>query len=77
MVPQGAFYMLVDIGGYGYDDDEAFCRDLAEKVGVALVPASTFFIEPVHHLARLQFAVRDETLEKAMERLENISLLKK
>jgi len=76
-VPQGAFYMLVDIGGYGYDDDEAFCRDLTEKVGVALVPASTFFIEPVHHLARLQFAVRDETLEKAMERLENISLLKK
>ena len=76
-VPQGAFYMLVDIGGYGYDDDEAFCRDLAEKVGVALVPASTFFIEPVHHLARLQFAVRDETLEKAMERLENISILKK
>ena len=76
-VPQGAFYMLVDIGGYEYDDDEAFCRDLAEKVGVALVPASTFFIEPVHHLARLQFAVRDETLEKAMERLENISLLKK
>lgn len=76
-VPQGAFYMLVDIGGYGDDDDEAFCRDLAEKVGVALVPASTFFIEPVHHLARLQFAVCDETLEKAMERLENISLLKK
>lgn len=76
-VPQGAFYMLVDIGGYGYDDDEAFCRDLAEKVGVALVPASTFFIEPVHHLARSQFAVRDETLEQAMERLENISLLKK
>lgn len=76
-VPQGAFYMLVDIGGYGYDDDEAFCRDLAEKVGVALVPASTFFIEPVHHLARLQFAVRDETLKLAMERLERISLLKK
>ena len=76
-VPQGAFYMLVDIGGYGYDDDEAFCRDLAEKVGVALVPASTFFIEPVHHLARLQFAVRDDTLKTAMERLERISILKK
>lgn len=30
-VPQGAFYMLLDIGPYGYDDDEAFCRDLAEK----------------------------------------------
>ena len=30
-VPQGAFYMLLDIGSYGYDDDEAFCRDLAEK----------------------------------------------
>ncbi|MGN0948542.1 pyridoxal phosphate-dependent aminotransferase [Megasphaera sp.] len=76
-VPQGAFYMLVDIGGYGYDDDEAFCRDLAAKVGVALVPASSFFVEPVRHLARLQFAVRDETLAAAMERLEKISILQK
>ena len=76
-VPQGAFYMLVDIGGYGYDDDEAFCRDLAEKVGVALVPASTFFIEPVHHLARLQFAVRDETLKLAMERIGTHFSIKK
>ena len=76
-VPQGAFYMLLDIGAYGYDDDEAFCRDLAEKIGVALVPASTFFKEPVHHLARLQFAVRDETLKEAMHRLEGIHKLKK
>ena len=76
-VPQGAFYMLLDIGTYGYDDDEAFCRDLAEKIGVALVPASTFFKAPVHHLARLQFAVRDETLAEAMHRLEGIHKLKK
>lgn len=76
-VPQGAFYMLLDIGAYGYDDDEAFCRDLAEKIGVALVPASTFFKEPVHPLARLQFAVRDETLKEAMHRLEGIHKLKK
>ncbi|WP_296828059.1 pyridoxal phosphate-dependent aminotransferase [uncultured Megasphaera sp.] len=76
-IPQGAFYMLLEIGDYGYDDDEAFCRDLAEKIGVALVPASTFFKETVHHLARLQFAVRDETLAEAMHRLENISALKK
>ena len=69
--------MLLDIGTYGYDDDEAFCRDLAEKIGVALVPASTFFKEPVHHLARLQFAVRDETLAEALHRLEGIHKLKK
>lgn len=76
-IPQGAFYMLLEIGEYGYDDDEAFCRDLAEKIGVALVPASTFFKEPVNHLVRLQFAVRDETLFEAMHRLEGIAALKK
>lgn len=76
-VPQGAFYMLLDISSYGYDDDNAFCADLIRKVGVALVPGSTFFHEDVHQFVRLQFAVKDETLYEALNRLEKISCMKR
>lgn len=76
-VPQGAFYMLLDISAYGYDDDNEFCADLIRKLGVALVPGSTFFHEDVHNLVRLQFAVKDETLYEALNRLEKINCMKK
>lgn len=76
-VPQGAFYMLMDISEYGYDDDTAFCEDLIRKLGVALVPGSTFFHEDVHNLVRLQFAVKDETLYEALNRLEHINSMKR
>ena len=77
-VPQGAFYMLLDISDFGYDDDMAFCEDLVRKAGVALVPGSTFFHEDVRRFVRLQFAVKDETLYEALNRLEtSIRFLKK
>ncbi len=76
-VPQGAFYLLIDISEYGYHDDTAFCEDAVRKAGVALVPASTFFHEDVRNLVRLQFAVKDETLYEALHRFENLRFLKK
>ena len=57
--PEGAYYVLMDISEYGYDDDEQFCIDLCEKVGVAAVPGSSFFKEDVHHLIRFHFAKKD------------------
>jgi aspartate/methionine/tyrosine aminotransferase len=33
------------------------------------VPGSSFFREPVHHLVRLNFAKREETLYQVGERL--------
>ena len=75
--PQGAYYVLLDISEYGYDSDLAFCMDLAEKVGVGAVPGSSFFREPVNHLIRLHFAKNDETLNRALTRLEKIGILKK
>ena len=75
--PQGAYYVLLDIGEYGYDSDVAFCEDLAAKVGVGAVPGSSFFREPVNHLIRMHFAKNDETLYEALNRLENIRTLKK
>ena len=75
--PQGAYYILLDISEYGYDDDTLFCEDLARVVGVGAVPGSSFFREPVNHLIRLHFAKREETLTEALNRLEGIKKLKK
>ncbi|MBQ9333083.1 MAG: aminotransferase class I/II-fold pyridoxal phosphate-dependent enzyme [Lachnospiraceae bacterium] len=70
--PQGAYYVLVDISEYGYEDDEQFCIDLAREVGVGAVPGSSFFRENVNHLIRLHFAKQDETLLAAIDRLQDI-----
>jgi len=67
--PQGAYYVLVDITDFGATDDVAFCRWLAEEIGVAAVPGSSFFSEPVRHLIRFHFAKREATLDAAGERL--------
>jgi aminotransferase len=67
--PQGAYYVLVDIADFGWTDDLAFCEWMVREVGVAAVPGSCFFHEPVNHLMRLHFAKRDETLRAAGERL--------
>ena len=67
--PQGAYYVLVDIAAFGWDDDTAFCEWLAREVGVAAVPGSSFFHEPVRHLIRFHFAKQIETLSAAGERL--------
>ncbi len=34
----------------------AFFRRLAEEIGVAVVPDSCFFYEPINHLIRFHFA---------------------
>jgi len=67
--PEGAYYVLVDISEFGWTDDRAFCEWMIEDVGVATVPGSSFFREPVHHLIRFHFAKRPETLIAAGERL--------
>ena len=85
--PQGAYFVLIDISEFGYGSrssqvggklpDEQFCIDMAQKVGVAAVPGSSFFREPVDHLVRLHFAKKDETLYEALNRLEGLKKLKR
>ena len=70
--PQGAYYVLVDISEFGYENDYLFCEDLARKVGVGAVPGSSFFRENVNHLIRVHFAKQDETLNAARDRLADI-----
>lgn len=71
-IPQGAYYVMLDISAFGYDSDLQFCEDLAVKVGVGAVPGSSFFREPVNHLIRFHFAKKDDTLNEALNRLETL-----
>ncbi len=72
-VPQGAYYVLVDISEFGYDDDLKFCEDLAAVVGVGAVPGSSFFKNgSVKNYIRLHFAKKDETLLEALDRLKTV-----
>ena len=75
--PQGAYYVLVDIGEFGYASDLEFCEELARTVGVGAVPGSSFFKEDVNHLIRFHFAKKDETLKAALERLAQIGKMKR
>jgi aminotransferase len=70
--PQGAYYVLVDIAEFSRSDDVAFCEWLAREVGVAAVPGSSFFAEPVHHLIRFHFAKQEATLREAGRRLTRL-----
>jgi methionine aminotransferase len=69
----GTYFTLVDYSGSqvlgGLDDVEA-AGLLLENVGVASIPLTPFYREPVRHrLLRLCFAKQDATLDQAAERL--------
>jgi len=72
--PQGAYFVLANIGQYlkpGQTDVD-FCVEMAEKVGVACVPGSSFFKEDVNDIVRVHFAKKDETLYEALNRLNDL-----
>ena len=52
--------------------DMEFCEWMIRTIGVAAVPGSSFFREPVNNLIRLHFAKKDETLLDALNRLEGL-----
>lgn len=71
--PQGAYYVIVDVSSFEKADDVRFCEWLAREVGVAAVPGSSFFREPIHHLIRFHFAKREETLREVGQRLQRLA----
>lgn len=71
-VPEGAYYILIDISEFCYDSDLEFAEVLARDVGVGSVPGSSFFKEKENRYVRLHFAKKDETLNEALNRLSDI-----
>lgn len=81
--PQGTYFVLVDIQEFldlpqfaGYTDLQ-FCEWMIAHIGVAAVPGSSFFKEPVNNLIRLHFAKDEKTLEKALDCLSKLADLTK
>lgn len=79
--PQGTYFVMLDIQPFldlpqfrGMTD-LAFCEWMIRHIGVAAVPGSSFFREPVNHLIRLHFARQQSTLEEALRRLETLAAL--
>jgi aminotransferase len=69
--PQGAYYIMTDISGFGYSDDVSFAKFLVEKIGVAVVPGSSFYNNPADgaQQVRFTFCKTEKTLSAAAERL--------
>ncbi|MDX2212643.1 MAG: aminotransferase class I/II-fold pyridoxal phosphate-dependent enzyme [Oculatellaceae cyanobacterium bins.114] len=70
-LPQGAYYVLADISKFGYASDVEFTYHLIQNIGVAVVPASSFFsrAELGRSLIRFCFSKTPATLQAARERL--------
>ena len=74
--PQGAYYVMVDVSEFGVTDDVKFSEWMAEHIGVAPVPGSSFFKENIQNYVRFHFAKSDATLNEAVERLSRLKAMR-
>ncbi len=78
-IPQGTYFVLIDIQEFldlpqfkGFSDLE-LCEWMIRNIGLAAVPGSSFFREPVNQYIRLHFARSEEVLEEALLCLERMT----
>jgi aminotransferase len=74
--PQGAYYIMTDIAGFGFPDDVAFARHLVTEIGVASVPGSSFYRDASASRTKIRFCFckKEETLAAAEVRLAALKL---
>ena len=80
--PDGAYYIMTDISGFGFADDVAFTQHLIRDIGVAVVPGSSFYRQSDHsqkqgqkqgsQQVRFTYCKRAETLQAAAEKLQKL-----
>lgn len=77
-VPEATYFVMIDIQEFmnkpqfaGWSDLE-FCEWMVREIGVAAVPGSSFFKEPVNNLIRVHFARQKDTLDEALARLAKL-----
>jgi aminotransferase len=70
--PHGAYYIMTDVGHWGFSDDMAFALYLVEKIGIATVPGSSFYSHPSLGATKIRFCFpkKMETLRQAAEKLK-------
>src|ERR1700712_1809310 len=66
----GTYFQSVTYNGITDEKDSDFALRLTKEIGVASIPTSVFYTQGTdHHVLRFCFAKRQETLDKAVERL--------
>jgi aspartate/methionine/tyrosine aminotransferase len=72
--PRGAYYIMTDIAGFGFEDDVKFTSYLVREIGVAAVPGSSFYNDPRDGAQQVRFAFckKDATLDEAASRLRRL-----
>ncbi|MCP5099943.1 MAG: aminotransferase class I/II-fold pyridoxal phosphate-dependent enzyme [Chloroflexi bacterium] len=75
IMPDGTYFVMVDISHLDFENDVAFCRYITKEIGVAAIPPSAFYANPADGagLARFAFCKKDETLVAAAKRLKKLS----
>jgi aspartate/methionine/tyrosine aminotransferase len=73
-VPQGAYYVFANFSGLSDLDDVTFAKWMAQDVGVATVPGSSFYArkDDGRQYVRFAFCKKQATLEDAAERLAQL-----
>jgi len=66
----GTYFQSVTYNGITDEKDSDFALRLTRDIGVAAIPTSVFYTQGTdHHVLRFCFAKRQETLDKAVDRL--------
>jgi methionine aminotransferase len=69
----GTYFQSVTYSKITDEKDSDFALRLTKEIGVAAIPTSVFYSKGTdHHVLRFCFAKRQETLDKAVDRLLNI-----
>ena len=72
--PGGAYYLMADVSGFGFESDAAFARYLITDIGVATIPGSSFYSDPASapQMVRFCFSKQDATLQEVGRRLARL-----
>ena len=71
--PDGAYYVMTDIDGFG-EDDVSLAHRMVRDIGLATVPGSSFYLEPERGRRQIRFSFpkKMETLRRAADRLKRL-----
>ena len=74
--PGGAYYLMADVRPFGFASDTEFAHYLIKDIGVATIPGSSFYSDPMTapQTVRFCFSKQDETLREAGRRLARLSV---
>jgi len=73
-IPQGAYYMLVDVRSLGLKDDKEAADLFLSRGGVAVIPGGSFYADPRdgRHQVRICYAKKMPDLEEGCRRISSL-----